>query len=518
MAALGAMLLVGCAGVPTHTAPPPSFALTDVAGTRLGRIAAANAAPAPDPAASAPSAPRSGFRLLPEGEYSFAARIALARRAERSIDAQYYQVQNDTIGQRFLRELRDAAARGVRVRLIVDDLYAAGEDELFAGLAAYPNVELRIFNPLPQRAGSFNARLVFSMWDFRRINHRMHNKLFVADNSFAVSGGRNIANEYFMQSASANFIDMDVLSSGPVVRELSSAFDRYWNSPQVVPIGVLVPVADAEAARRRFDDLVSGAGPDLALRPKDVLEHAPVADQLDAGYLDQAFGPAEVFADAPAKVDGDEAIADTVTAKTLAVFASARKSVDIASPYFIPGPRGVAMMQAGIAQGGSVGLLTNSLGATDEPLVHQGYQRYRLAMLQAGVEIYELSPTLAPRSGRLGNFGHSLGRLHAKVATIDDRRAFIGSMNMDARSSRANTEIGMVIDSPEIAATLHGLFHRGLASGAYHLRLTPDREHIVWVETDDAGRETVHRDEPGASWWQSLKLRLLGAIVGEELL
>jgi putative cardiolipin synthase len=510
------VLLTGCAGVTSHPGPPPSHAYTDVAGTRLARIAAANL-----PAASAAaSAPVSGFRLLPEGEHAFDARIALARRAERSIDAQYYQIQNDAIGQRFLRELRDAAQRGVRVRLIVDDLYAAGEDELFAGLAAYPNAEVRIFNPLPSRAGSFKTRLLFSMWDFRRINHRMHNKLFVADNSFVVSGGRNIANEYFMRSESANFIDMDVLSSGPVAHDFSASFDRYWNSPQVVPIGVLAAPVDAATARRRFDESVSQAGDDITPRPADILGATPVADQLDAGHLGQVFAAADVFADSPAKVDddGSEAATDTVTEKTLAVFATAHESVRITSPYFIPGERGLAMMQRAGAAGGETSLVTNSLGATDEPLVYEAYQRYRLAMLQAGVHIYELSPTLAPRSGQLGSFGRSLGRLHAKVAIIDMRRAFIGSMNLDPRSARTNTELGLVIESPEIAAQLHGLFRSNLASGAYRLRLTPDREHVVWVETDADGQEIVHREEPGSNRLQRLWLRLLSSFVGEDLL
>ncbi len=169
----------------------------------------------------------SGFRLLPEAPFSFNARIALARRAEKSIDVQYYELRNDGVGRQLLRELRDASRRGVRVRLLVDDLYMAGADALFSSLAAHPHVEVRLLNPLPARAGSLLSRIAFSMHDIVRINHRMHNKLFIVDNSFSVSGGRNIADEYFMQDGQANFIDMDVLASGPVVREQSAAFDLY---------------------------------------------------------------------------------------------------------------------------------------------------------------------------------------------------------------------------------------------------------------------------------------------------
>ena len=514
---LGALLLGGCAGLPPRPALPASHAISEVADTRLARIL--------DVATPPPQRGMSGFRLLPVGETAFNARIALARRAEKSIDAQYYLIQNDDIGRQFLRELRDAALRGVRVRLLVDDLYAGGEDELFAGLAAYPNVELRVFNPLPVRAGGFTTRLLFSLHQFDRINHRMHNKLFVADNSFAVSGGRNIANEYFMRSAAANFIDLDVLSSGPVVRELSGAFDHYWNSEQVFPIASLVSATLAmesgDALRARFDALVRDAPPQVIEPERDVLGNLPVARQLDSGTLSQTFAPARVFADTPDKVAGvNSTNADqTVTAQTLALFAAARQSVEIVSPYFIPGPKGVAMMQRATASGGQVVLVTNSIGATDEPLVHDRYTRYRLAMLQAGVRIYELSPTLSSRSGRLGNFGRSTGRLHAKAAVIDQRLLFIGSMNLDARSARANTEIGLVIESPELIEAASGtLVRRLLASGAYELRLAPDRQHIEWVESHEGGASVVHAQEPDSAWLLRLKLWLLAPFVGEELL
>ncbi|MGJ7494388.1 phospholipase D-like domain-containing protein [Variovorax sp. RT4R15] len=223
-----AALLGGCASLQAPRPVPPTYAVQDVASTRLARIAKQNTLPG--------AAELSGFRLLPEAPFSFNARIALASRAEKSIDAQYYELRNDGVGRQFLRDLRDASLRGVRVRLLVDDLHMSDADELFSSLAAYPNVEVRLFNPLPARSGSLLSRIVFSLHEFGRINHRMHNKLFIVDNSFSVSGGRNIADEYFMQDGQANFIDMDVLASGPVVLEQSAAFDLYWNSEQVMPV------------------------------------------------------------------------------------------------------------------------------------------------------------------------------------------------------------------------------------------------------------------------------------------
>ncbi len=508
-----AALLGGCAVLPERVASPPTYALSDVADTRLARVAAA--------ATPANKQGLSGFRLLPEAQTAFNARIALVRRAEKSLDVQYYLIKNDEVGQIFLRELRDAAQRGVRVRLVIDDLYTGDEEDLLVGLAACPNVEVRVFNPLPARAGPLGLRLLFSLQEFRRINHRMHNKLLVADNSFAVSGGRNIADEYFMHSQAANFIDLDVLSSGPVVRELSVLFDSYWNSEQVYPIArIAAQVPPPEAARQRFDAIVHDAAAGVPERPNDVLGHPPLAQQLDGDGPLLTFASAQVFADTPEKAAGlwPGSIAGTATERALNLFSSARKEVNIVSPYFIPGQRGMERIRAigATQENGRILVVTNSLAAADEPLVYSGYARYRLEMLKAGVRIYELSPSLSQRSGRLGNFGKSFGRLHSKAAIIDRRWALIGSMNLDARSASLNTEVLLAIDSPEFAGTLGRMAENALASGAYRLRLSPDGEHIEWVEQDSDGNTVVHSDEPDNSLWFRLKLWLLSKFVSED--
>jgi len=510
-----AVALAGCAMLPARPALLPTHALVDVDGSPLAHTF--------DASVPAGKAGLSGLRLLPEGPTAFNARLALARSATYSLDVQCYYIAQDRTGFAFLRELRDAAARGVRVRLIVDDLYAAGADELLAGLAAYPNVEVRIFNPLPSREGSFKTRIIFSLHEFGRINHRMHNKLFIADNTFAVSGGRNMANEYFMRSDEANFVDLDVMSGGPVVHQLSALFDSYWNSEQVFPIErLLAPQKPAEEARRRFEEIVRGAAAEVEERPHDVLGATPVGPQFDAGHVELTWAPARAFADTPSKVAGlnDEERTQTVAAETLALFAQARDSVAIASPYFIPGQRGIEMMRAvgATQENGRITLITNSLGATDEPLVHASYSRYRVDMLKAGVRIYEISPTLPQRSAKLGSFGRSLAMLHAKAAAIDRRIVYIGSMNLDARSARINTEIGMVLESPELAAMLKRLANEDVKGAAYRLRLAADGESIEWVETDDDGKTIVHTTEPGASLWLSFKLWLLAPFVSDDLL
>jgi len=493
---LAAAAVAACASLPPFEPAPASHALDDVAGTRLATVAAASL-PADD-------ATVSGFRLLPEGETAFAARIALIRRAERSLDLQYYLIQDDAVGRRFLR-------------VLVDDLYTAGEDDLFAGLAAFANVEVRLFNALPSRSGSLGTRLLGSLWDLGRVNHRMHNKLLVADNSLAVSGGRNIAAEYFMRSKSANFIDLDVLSSGAVVSAFSSLFDDFWNSEEVRPVAQVTGVRPDEAARHRFDDRVADA-PEIVERDRDVLGAIPLGTQLDAGRLAQALAHARVFADSPGKVRGEGGT--TVTGQTLAIFATASEDVGIVSPYFIPGEAGMEIIRSvgSTQENGRITLVTNSLAATDEPLVYERYARYRLALLKAGVRIYEVGAALSRDSERLGNFGSSRSRLHAKVATIDHQRIFVGSMNLDPRSANDNTEIGLVIDSPVLAETAESLFRERVESGTYRLRLSAGGERIEWVETDAEGHERVHTSEPDDDPWLRFKLWLLAPWVPEGVL
>jgi putative cardiolipin synthase len=508
-----AAVLAGCATLPPPVAQTPTHAPTDVADTVLARVARAGA-PAGVPAPS-------GFRLLPEGATAFDARIAMARHAERSIDAQYYILSTDATGLLFLRELRDAARRGVRVRLLVDDLYTTGKDELFALLAAQPNFELRVFNPLPVHFGPLALRFALSLHDLRRIDRRMHNKLLVADNSLAVTGGRNIADEYFMLSDTANFIDMDVLASGPVVRELSDSFDDYWNSPQVRPIGSLVarPAGDAAARAQRLDALLLGPLSALAEPDVDVLGNTPVERQIRAGQLQQTWADVRVLSDIPEKIaydNPDARFEDSVTQRTIAIMLGARTEVTMISPYFIPGDDGVKLLDDSVKRGVRVVVLTNALDATDESLVYAGYARYRLAMLKSGVHIYELGGTLARRERQLGDFRSSSGRLHAKVAVVDHRRLFVGSMNLDGRSARLNTEIGLVIDSPALAEQFYTLTPVR-ALGAYELRLDAAGA-VEWVEHDEDGSEKIIHDEPGASLFQRVRDWLLLRLVPEGAL
>ncbi|HEV7575996.1 MAG TPA: phospholipase D family protein [Caldimonas sp.] len=521
LAAALVLALAGCAALPMPVERPESHALGDVAGTTLGRVAAAST---PDDARGL-----SGFRLLPEGDEALEARIALIRDAEKSVDVQYYLIANDRTGRQVLAELAAAAARGVRVRVLVDDLYAVREDALFAALAGQPGFEVRLFNPLPVRGGGFASRVVLSAHQFARINHRMHNKLLIADNSFAITGGRNIADEYFDRSGAAHFIDMDLLSSGSVVAALSALFDEFWNSPYAYP-------AESLLRARQRDDAARGASPaptPALPEPEvagvgDIADGAPaaapgrrsLADELAAGHVAQRFAAARVVADQPAQIaDNDHARPDgPVMRAHLELIGAARSSVLVATPYFVPGAGGLAALREARAHDVRFSVLTNSLATTDEPLVHFGYARYRLGMLRLGVALHELMPTPEAPAGEDASgerHGQSLGRLHAKLVVVDDRWVSIGSMNMDRRSARSNTESAIVIDDPVLAAEVAGFLERGRASGSYALRLGDDGKRVEWV-----GREhdAILRVEPRRAGGPGLKPRLASFFVSEEML
>ncbi|MEP7303170.1 MAG: phospholipase D family protein, partial [Caldimonas sp.] len=406
-----AVALGGCAALPSQVARPVSYARSDVADTRLAKIAAASTA-------GEAGQKLSGFRLLPDGAEAFQARIALIRRAEKTLDVQYYVIASDATGREFLRELQAAAARGVRVRILVDDLYATGQDELFAGLAAHDRIEVRMFNPLPVRSGSFAQRIFFSLHQYARINHRMHNKLFIADGSFAVTGGRNIADEYFDRGGDANFIDMDVLSSGPAVAELAAVFDRFWNSEVAYPIGSLTGQKASPAAFAR--QVEAGAGGTAPASPPGP---ESVEAQLGGGRVELEQANAEVVADAPQKASGDTA-SPTVADAHVALLDSAQSTVLIASPYFVPGAATRDALAALRARRVGVSVLTNSLATTDEPLVHYGYASHRPELLKSGVDLHELMPTAEATGEQHASFGSSgrgssLGRLHTKLTVVD---------------------------------------------------------------------------------------------------
>jgi putative cardiolipin synthase len=504
---LPALLLVACASLPDLPPTAPAAVAPQVEHTTLARIASDSTPPA--------KRHLSGLRLLPAGDHAFDARLALARQAEVTLDVQYYVIADDAAGRQFLLALRDAAHRGVRVRLLLDDLHSGDVAELLAGLAAHSQVEVRLFNPLPLRSGSPMTRLLLAPSQFEQLHRRMHNKLFIADGHVAVTGGRNIGDEYFMRANAANFVDMDLLATGPVLMALTQAFERYWRSAHAYPLHTLLGGGDVPARSQAFERLAQQNQPPSAPVARDVLGHSAVSRQLADGHLELLFAPVQVLADAPDKVVQQATLDDSALGQGLGRLRQARSEVVIVSPYFIPGERGMAMMREATAARVRVTVLTNSMAATDEPMVHRAYARYRQPMLDMGVTIHELSPRLTRKSGVFGDFRSSDGRLHAKVAVADRRWVLLGSMNMDGRSALANTELGLLIDSPELAWELRSLLQRAHAGSTYKLRR--GGQGIEWV-TRDGDAERVQQQEPGSDLGLRLKTALLSLFIAEDLL
>ncbi len=515
LAALGA--LGGCASMlPTvDRASIETEAIPLSPSNTLGRMAQL-AQPEPE---------LSGFRLLPLGTFSLDTRVQLARRAEVSLDIQYYHIENDETGRWLLRAVRDAALRGVRVRLLIDDLYTGGQDWLFLALAAHPNVEVRLFNPFCcAREQGQGARFLASLGEITRVNHRMHNKMLVADGAMAIIGGRNVANEYYLRGMGENFIDVDAFVVGNVLPAIQALFDRYWNSRAVYPLKVITRSAMSDAELRARFELETGPAKTPVPEPlasNDILGYGPLADDFDAGQLGLHWGSAYVFADHPDKPfdgkAGGELEETSVTYNVLEAIALAKTEVLGSSPYFVPGKKGMEFLRKIRGRGVKFTILTNSLGSTDEPIVHTGYSRYREDMLKMGVDLYEISSSRLKGNQRPFLFGSSLGRLHAKLFVMDRKISFVGSMNLDPRSATINTEFGAVIDSPEIAKELARIIDIDRLQSAYRVRLNPTTAQLEWLSFDNDNEMTLDT-EPDTSFWQRFKSWLFSAFVPEEQL
>jgi putative cardiolipin synthase len=512
---IAGLLLAGCGALPQRMDAPLSSAAPPRSDSPLVKMVQ-DSAPSPD---------LSGFRLLPLGTYSLDARIDLARRAKYSLDVQYYLIQNDRTGRLLLRNLRDAARRGVRVRVLVDDLYTFGGDSMFIGLSAFPNVEVRLFNPFCCARGGLLSKYTASLFDFRRLNHRMHNKLFVADGAMVVAGGRNIADEYFTRSMSQNFVDMDAFMVGAVVPQLERIFDVYWNSSHAYPAPQIIASShNREQLQQDFNALVDEGDQmmEVSMPPIDILGYGPITDDFETGRLGLQWGNAMAFADSPDKVmamNAEEARRMSVTMNVFDLVMAAQSDVVISSPYFVPGKMGVEAFAALRARDVKVTVLTNSLASNDEPVVHAGYSRYREALLRSGVDLYELSPTRVLLNKRLDLAmpGASLGRLHAKTAVIDRSIVFIGSMNLDPRSDSTNTELGVIVRSPEFAREVLRVIHISKLQSAYRLQLGTDGRSLEWLTTDDNGEVLLHA-EPDTTLRMRLQNVLLGPFIPEQQL
>ncbi|HET7793747.1 MAG TPA: phospholipase D family protein [Rhizobacter sp.] len=488
MLRLAALLLAAglsaCTTLPPLTDRTASTALTDTAATKLGRAVASGAAAHPG---------KSGIYPLRDARDAFAARVVLARAAERSLDVQYYIWHNDLSGTMLFAELREAANRGVRVRLLLDDNNTSGLDPALAALDAHPNIEVRLFNPFMTRA----PRMLGYLTDFSRLNRRMHNKSFTADNQATIVGGRNIGDEYFGATDGVGFVDLDVIAAGPVVPEVSRQFDLYWASDSSYPLDRVVQRADADTISA-FDAAVAAlAANPAAERYAEAVRQSPFARMLEQDQVVLQWATTHLVSDDPGK-GLDKASAQTLlTSQLRVILGEPTKEVALVSPYFVPGQLGVDAFTRFAQRGVKVRILTNSLEANDVTPVHSGYAKWRKPLLEAGVQLFELRRVSgAVEKGSGGALGGSSGAsLHAKTFAVDGARAFVGSFNFDPRSKLLNTELGMVIDSPELARDLDVAFDERIPAVAYEVKLSADGEELIWVERG-AGEVKQYTTEP----------------------
>lgn len=489
-------LLLGLSGCASVSTPRQVSQTLPASESAFGRSVQRQAAPYDG---------RSGFRLLPNSNEAFRARAELIRNAQASIDLQYYIVHDGLSTRALVHELLRAADRGVRVRVLLDDTTSDGLDTMIGTLAAHPNIQIRVFNPLHLGRSTGATRAVGRLFNLSRQHRRMHNKLFLVDNSMAIVGGRNLGDEYFDAEPNLNFTDIDLLGVGPVADQLGHSFDQYWNSALSLPIGDFLwrqPDAnDLRASRKRLEiSLAQARVKHKALY--DRLMAYQSNPRLDAWRNELIWAHSKALWDSPSKVlaQGEPDPHLLMTQQLAPELANVHRELILVSAYFVPGESGLLYLTGRADAGTSVKLLTNSLEATDVPAVHGGYAPYRRALLEHGVQLYELrrqpGDPSAYRSLRL--YGSSDSSLHSKAIVFDRRKTFIGSFNFDPRSVLWNTEVGVLVDSPELAEYTRDLAVQGMAPAlSYQAKLVGGK--LVWV-TEDNGKRRLLTSEPGGLW------------------
>ena len=551
-----ALLFSGCAALPNEVARPVSTALASPSGTALGQAVAARAR-------AAGTRNDSGFALVSSVELAFTSRMTLIKAAQKTLDLQYYAVHFDDSTERLFEALKEAANRGVRVRILLDDFNTAGKNAQVLKLAFEKNIELRLFNPLPSSRASPFFRIISSLSDIDRLQRRMHNKIFVADNAVAITGGRNLGDTYFGQSEGTNFVDLDVLAEGRIAQDLSRSFDQYWNNPLAYPVQSLMTAKEIEAMKPKASNLQqAGAAIDLdapagsvatstatkvvnagdppgssinattttrtVTLPGGLTTTIPaLPDVIDLRQLPWTWAPSVMLVDKPSKIamdaDSVEESQDTAVDGLLSLMSQAQKDLLIVSAYFVPGKQMMKLFADLRQRGVRVRVLTNSLASNDAPAAHAGYARYRRALIAMGIEIYEMRTEQAGSVSAFGSAAGSTGgssgasraSLHAKAVVIDSKLLVIGSMNLDLRSKLQNSEVAIVIRSAKLSAEATRLIEPGLARGAYRVELEDGQ--LVWRAPQGSGLKDT-RTEPDASLGLRLMVDLIAPFAPDEML
>ena len=499
------MACSGCASLPLPAVKPEAPILHPIQESRLYQASRE---------VTEAFSQKSGFHLLADGKDALAVRLELIELAHSTLDLQYYIWHHDAVGNVLLQRLLAAADRGVRVRLLLDDLDTSGKDDALMMIDAHPNIEIRLFNPFPHR----DARWLDFLSSGVRLNHRMHNKSLSADQGAAVLGGRNIGDEYFDASREVGFKDMDVLGVGPVVAELVSSFELYWQSEWSYPLTQIVQ-QDAptrqqiERYREQLDQHFEQASKsDYA----EAIRHAINVNVSQLTATDFSLGAWALAYDRPEKVVAKKIDIKTHLAPRLKqALDNAEQDLVIVSPYFVPGERFTQYLVDKVKRGVRVRVLTNSLAANDVAMVHAGYRRYREALIDGGVELYELKPLVKgedSKSKLLSWKGSSRSSLHAKYLGFDRQYLFVGSFNLDGRSVSLNTELGVYFESEKYASQLAETFDEKVQQLAYRLYLQDG--DLRWESLAD-NTSVVFDREPETSWWQRFSTRCLSLVVPE---
>ncbi len=440
---------------------------------------------------------QNGIVDILEGRGAFVARAVLARKAEKSIDTQYYMWHQDTIGRLLIYELLNAADRGVRVRLLIDDMYGSDGQNTWLAMDAHPRIEVRLFAPYSRKQPKYLQFLT----RFHDVNARMHTKTFTVDNQATVVGGRNIGDEYFDADPKLAFADKDILAIGPAVKAVSSEFNEYWNSDYAYPVATLLPAGTEDD----LNSLRSEAGDFNARNTTSTYltaaKNSPFANDLHAGSVKFRWGPGIIIHDSWRKRDQKYTSwrDDLLITKLKPHLEEATHEVILISPYFVPGQEAMDQFCKLVAQGVSVKILTNSLASNDVTAVHAGYSKFREPLLRCGVQLYELDEHLKSVERRIFSWlpGLSKSSLHAKVMMIDQKKMFVGSFNFDQRSMYLNTEIGLLFDQHEIAGRAANNFNKNIEKIAFRVELVTDdngKQSLRWHSIENGKQVSLDRE------------------------
>ncbi len=452
---------------------------------------------------------KSGIRIVRDDLEAFRFRFDLAREVGRSLDLQYYYWKSDVTGKLLAREILAAADRGVRVRLMLDDINSMGLDSTYLALNTHPNIEVRLFNPSRSRTSPTRRGLELAIRYFSA-TRRMHNKCWIADGRVAIVGGRNIGDAYFGASTGASFNDVDILLAGRAVADAERIFDSYWNSDATLPVTSLHRIRWGKLAKLRYR-LTQHTASYLATSYIRHTEQRFRSSMMRELQKLEWVTNAEVIADPPEKAKAAKHH-EWIAGRIFDLMNRARHELLLSSPYFIPGPDGLSVLREVQARGVTTNILTNSLAATDVMVVHSAYAKYRTAIVECGIALYEQKPSTGRT--KISLFGSRTASLHTKACVADRRTSFVGSFNLDPRSKSINTEMGILFESDLLSNQLHDLLQAQM-HGSY--RLASRNGRIVWL--DGYGTiPTVHITEPHSPLTRRIGAWLAGLLPLESQL